>query len=121
MKTVYVVTMWSGGQPAKKWHTEEKPETLANGMGVEFVNAATQLSVRLIGSISVEEYESGLEELELGLGIEGSGPRIERREYARDVGPPAEASRDDFQDTAFRPEDLGPPRAPNIRRFDRRE
>lgn len=67
MKTVYVVTMWSGGRPAKKWKTESTPELLAQGTGISFINADTRMQVSVIGSISVEEYESGKEELEMGL------------------------------------------------------
>ncbi|HNZ48554.1 MAG TPA: hypothetical protein PLZ53_05650 [Candidatus Hydrogenedentes bacterium] len=67
MKTVYVVTMWSGGRPAKKWKTEHAPELLAQGTGISFINAGTKMQVSVIGSISVEEYESGKEELEMGL------------------------------------------------------
>jgi hypothetical protein len=66
MKSVFVITMWSGGRPARKWQSEEEPEVLPNGMGVEFVSRDTKLHVRLIGSISVEEYESGKEEIEMG-------------------------------------------------------
>ena len=64
MKTVYVITMWSGGRPAKKWKSYEIPALLSNGTGVEFVNVDTKLSVKIIGSISVEEFESGKEEIE---------------------------------------------------------
>jgi len=66
MKSVYVVTMWSGGRPAKKWKTNERPQLMPAGTGVEFVNAATRLKVNVIGSISIEEFESGKEEIELG-------------------------------------------------------
>ena len=66
MKNVYVITMWSGGRPAKKWQSDEEPEVLPNGMGVDFVSRDTKLRVRMIGSISVEEYESGKEEIEMG-------------------------------------------------------
>ena len=68
MKTVYVVTMWSGGRPAKKWKADNVPEVLANGTGVSFISMATRLRVTVVGSISVEEYESGKEELEMGFG-----------------------------------------------------
>ena len=67
MKTVYVITMWSGGRAAKKWKSFESPETLAQGTGISFTSAGTRLRVSVIGNISVEEYESGKEELELGL------------------------------------------------------
>jgi len=65
MKSVYVVTMWSGGRPAKKWKTEDRPQLLAAGTGVEFINLATRLKVNVIGSISIEEFESGKEEIEM--------------------------------------------------------
>jgi hypothetical protein len=68
MKTVYVVTMWSGGRPAKKWKADAAPEVLANGTGVSFVNIATRLRVTVVGSISIEEYESGKEEMEMNFG-----------------------------------------------------
>ena len=68
MKTVYVITMWSGGRPAKKWKSEQPPEPLTQGTGVSFVSTGTRLRVSVIGSISVEEYESGKEELEMGVG-----------------------------------------------------
>ncbi len=68
MKTVYVVTMWSGGRPAKKWKSDAAPEVLATGAGVSFVSMATRLRVTVIGSISIEEYESGKEEIEMGFG-----------------------------------------------------
>jgi hypothetical protein len=67
MKTVYLITMWSGGRPAKKWKSEVKPEPLSQGTGVSFVSTGTKLPVSVIGSISVEEFESGKEELEMGL------------------------------------------------------
>ena len=67
MKTIYLITMWSGGRPAKKWKSEVKPEPLPQGTGVSFVSAGTKLPVSVIGSISVEEFESGKEELELGI------------------------------------------------------
>lgn len=72
MKTVYVITMWSGGRPAKKWKSESRPETTEQGTGVSFVSTGTRLRVTVIGSISVEEYESGKEELEMGYGGGGS-------------------------------------------------
>jgi|LSQX01.1.fsa_nt_gb hypothetical protein len=59
--------MWSGGRPAKKWKTESAPELLAQGTGISFINAGTRMQVSVIGSISVEEYESGKEELEMGI------------------------------------------------------
>ena len=67
MKSIYLITMWSGGRPAKKWKSEVKPEPLAQGTGVSFVSLGTKLPVSVIGSISVEEFESGKEELEQGI------------------------------------------------------
>jgi hypothetical protein len=64
MKTIYAVTMWSGGMPAKKWQTFEKPELLPSGTGIRFVCRDTKLTVELIGSVSVEEYQSGKDEIE---------------------------------------------------------
>ncbi len=67
MKTIYLITMWSGGRPAKKWKSEVKPKPLPQGTGVSFVSVGTKLPVSVIGSISVEEFESGKEEFETGL------------------------------------------------------
>ena len=64
MKTIYAITMWSGGCPAKKWQTYEKPELLDQGTGIRFVCRNTKLTVELIGPVSIEEYESGKEEIE---------------------------------------------------------
>jgi len=64
MKTIYAVTMWSGGMAAKKWQTFEKPELLPSGTGIKFVCRETKLAVELIGSVSVEEYQSGKDEIE---------------------------------------------------------
>jgi len=47
------------------------PETLAQGTGVSFISMGTRLRVSIIGNISVEEYESGKEELEMGLSPDG--------------------------------------------------
>lgn len=66
MRSVYVVTMWSGGRPAKKWKTNAPPQLMSAGTGIEFMNVATNLKVQVIGSISIEEFESGKEEIELG-------------------------------------------------------
>lgn len=62
MKTVYIVTMWSGGRPAKKWKTLQRPDVLPSGTGVSFESLDTKLPVQVIGSISVEEFESGQED-----------------------------------------------------------
>ncbi len=64
MKNSFVITMWTGSGLAKKWKSYEAPTLLPQGTGVEFVNAETRLKVRVIGNISVEEYESGVEEIE---------------------------------------------------------
>ncbi len=64
MRKIYAVTMWSGGQAAKKWQTFEKPELLPSGTGIRFVCRNTKLTVELIGAISVEEYESGKDDIE---------------------------------------------------------
>ena len=64
MKSIYIVTMWSGGTASKKWKSIEEPKLLPQGTGVEFFDTETKLKVRLVGSISIEEFESGLEELE---------------------------------------------------------
>lgn len=74
MKSVYVVTMWSGGRPAKKWKSEERPGELPNGTGVSFISMGTRLKVTVIGSISVEEFESGKEEIEMGGGAPPAAP-----------------------------------------------
>lgn len=72
MKTVYVITMWSGGRAAKKWKSDAPPDNLPQGTGVSFISIGTRLRVSIIGNISVEEYESGKEELEMGLNPDGS-------------------------------------------------
>lgn len=64
MRKIYAITMWSGGQAAKKWQTFEKPELLPSGTGIRFVCRNTKLTVELIGAISVEEYESGKDDIE---------------------------------------------------------
>ena len=81
MKTVYVVTMWSGGRPAKKWKTEGEPQVLPNGNGVTFTGAGTRLRVTVVGSISVEEFESGKEEIELGISPTAPAPPSADRLY----------------------------------------
>jgi hypothetical protein len=57
---VYVVTMWSGGRPSKKWKSVRYPELLPQGTGVKFTCMETRLVVQLIGNVSVEEYEQGM-------------------------------------------------------------
>jgi len=66
MKTIYVITMWSGGKPARKWQSEVEPEVMEHGTGVRFIARDSRLSVRIIGPISIEEYESGKEAIESG-------------------------------------------------------
>jgi len=63
MQQFYIVTMWSGGRVNKRWKTLEEPELLAQGTGVRFTDLDTKLTVQVIGSVSVEEYEHGLDEL----------------------------------------------------------
>ena len=77
MRTIYAITMWSGGQPAKKWQTYEKPELLAHGTGIRFTCRNTKLAVELIGPVSIEEYESGKEDIEEIRELRGE----ERAEY----------------------------------------
>jgi hypothetical protein len=64
MKSIYIITMWSGGGPAKKWKSTDEPQLLPQGTGVEFTDNETKLRVRLVGSVSIEEFESGNEELQ---------------------------------------------------------
>ena len=64
LASVYLITMWSGGKPAKKWKTVDQPELLPNGTGVRFTNMATKLKVDVIGSVSVEQFEEGSDLLE---------------------------------------------------------
>ncbi len=59
LRSVYVVTMWSGGHPSKTWKTLEVPELLPQGTGVAFINLDTKLRVQVIGDITIEEYEQG--------------------------------------------------------------
>lgn len=63
MKSLYIVTMWSGGTASKKWKSLEEPKLIAQGTGVEFTDIETKLKVRLVGSLSIEEFESGTEDL----------------------------------------------------------
>lgn len=72
MKTVYVVTLWSGGKAGKNWKSLEKPEMLPKGTGVVFRSIETGLNVEVIGNISIEEYEHGTESL-----YEAEGPSAE--------------------------------------------
>ena len=65
LASVYVVTMWSGGRPSRKWKSLQKPELLPQGTGVAFTCLETGLGVQLIGSISIEEYEAGSIALEI--------------------------------------------------------
>lgn len=84
MRKIYAVTMWSGGQAAKKWQTLQKPELLPSGTGIRFTCRSTKLIVELIGPISVEEYESGKEEIESIRGRYDDGP--EENEQGEDGG-----------------------------------
>lgn len=86
MKTVYVITMWSGGGPAKKWKSDEEPKRLPEGTGVYFVSAETRLGVQVIGSLSIEQYESGKEEFANRISREASLPSNEGED--RDPDPP---------------------------------
>lgn len=61
LETIYVVTMWSGGRPGRRWKTIERPKLLPSGTGVSFISLGTKLSVHVIGNISVEEFEQGRE------------------------------------------------------------
>ena len=61
METIYVITLWSGGKPGKRWKSIQEPQLLPNGTGIAFSDLETKLAVKLIGSISVEEYEQGLD------------------------------------------------------------
>ena len=65
LASVYVVTMWSGGRPSRKWKSLQKPDLLAQGTGVTFTCLETGLGVELIGSVSIEEYEAGSIALEI--------------------------------------------------------
>lgn len=59
LQKVYVVTMWSGGKPSRKWKSLEQPELLPQGTGLSFTSLDTKLKVHVIGSLSVEEFEQG--------------------------------------------------------------
>jgi hypothetical protein len=91
MKSVYVITMWSGGKPAKKWTSDAPPQLLEQGNGVHFIARETKLPVKIIGPISVEEYESGKEELEATLAAsrtEGDAERPRKIPRANISGEP---------------------------------
>lgn len=64
MRSIYVISIWTGGGRARQWKAYDEPKVLANGMGVEFTNIDTRLRVIVIGNISVEQFESGKEEIE---------------------------------------------------------
>lgn len=70
MRKCFIVTMWSGGIPCKKWRTLDRPKTLPQGTGVEFTCLETKLAVQIIGSVSVEEYEHGREAFEKAPSLE---------------------------------------------------
>ncbi len=61
MQRYYVVTIWSEGRPGKKWKTMEEPEVIPEGTGVFFRDMGTRLPVKVIGNVSIEEYEHGLD------------------------------------------------------------
>ena len=73
METIYLITVWSGGKAARKWKALEAPEVLPQGTGVTFQCLDTKLNVRVIGNISVEEFEQGAE---AGEDIFGLAPGI---------------------------------------------
>ena len=79
LKTYYVITMWSGGKAAKKWVSDAEPELLPEGNGISFINVQSKLRVKMIGSISIETYESGRQAMEA---ISGA---------SNDEGPPSKA------------------------------
>jgi len=62
MQRIYIITMWSGGRASKKWKSIDTPETLPQGTGVRFQSLDTQLTVQVIGSVSIEEFEQGAED-----------------------------------------------------------
>lgn len=82
MQRLFVVTIWSGGRACKKWKTLEKPELLAQGTGVRFKDIDTKLSVEVVGTVSVEEYEQGFgpaqfdEEWSSGAGTRGGASSL---------------------------------------------
>lgn len=76
MQTIYIVTMWSGGRPGKKWKTSQEPQLLPQGTGVRFTDMETRLMVEIIGHVSIEEYEEGRAEFEHEIGM----PPIEDEE-----------------------------------------
>jgi hypothetical protein len=55
-------------------------ETSTQGTGIEFVCCETKLKVQVIGSVSVEEYESGKEDLEMGLYHELTSEKMNHKE-----------------------------------------
>lgn len=59
LQKVFVITMWSGGKPSRKWKSLAEPELLPQGTGLRFKSMDTQLTVSVIGSLSVEEFEQG--------------------------------------------------------------
>ncbi len=81
-QTVYVVTMWSGGKPGKRWKTLGRPKLLPNGAGVSFISLNTRLSVHVIGNVSVEEFEQGHEYDEYKTEVE----EPEQTDEAHDAG-----------------------------------
>ncbi|MDQ1255443.1 MAG: hypothetical protein QG656_33 [Candidatus Hydrogenedentes bacterium] len=72
LQTIYVVTIWSGGKPGRRWKTLKSPRLLPNGTGVTFRSLETKMKVHVIGNISVEEYEEGREYPGVDLELEGA-------------------------------------------------
>ena len=64
MQRFFIVTIWSGGKPGKRWKTLEEPQVLPQGTGVQFCDLDTKLAVKVIGNISVEQYEQEVHEFE---------------------------------------------------------
>ena len=53
----------------------ERPELLPQGTGVRFVDMETKLSVEVVGTVSVEEYEQGLDLIDFANEFPGEPPR----------------------------------------------
>lgn len=75
MQRLFVVSLWSGGRACKKWKTTERPVLLPQGTGVRFTDLETKLSVEVIGTVSVEEYEQGLDFEDFGADFPSDSPR----------------------------------------------
>lgn len=83
LEKVYVVTMWSGGRASRKWKTLEEPELLATGTGLSFTSMDTKLAVRVIGSLSVEEYEQGAKETQFSDAPPSGEPQLREGDAPR--------------------------------------